>query len=136
MLGIVIGGDNNTVIIGDNFFVYGKTKLYIVDGTDLIFGNDCMLSDNIEIRTTDNHGIFDIDTGNRINYEKNIHIGNHVWIGMRATILKGVNIPDGCIIGACSIISKSVELPNCCVVGTNVVAKRNVCWTMERKNHL
>lgn len=40
--------------------------------------------------------------------DKDIIIGNDVWIGMNAIILKGVHIGDGCVIGAGSIITKDV----------------------------
>ena len=98
----------------------------------MTFGNGCMLSDNIEIRTTDNHAIYDIESGERINPEQDINIGEHVWIGMGATILKGVSIADGCIIGAKSIITKSIDENNCCVVGYSKIVRRNVKWTMPR----
>ncbi|MBR6563276.1 MAG: hypothetical protein IKK70_04995, partial [Clostridia bacterium] len=98
-LNLIIENNDNNINIGENFFVCGNTRLYVVDGSTLSFGNDCMLSDNIEMRTTDNHGIFDLDTGVRINPEKDICIGNHVWIGMGVTVLKGVSISNGCILG-------------------------------------
>lgn len=132
-LEIIIEGNNNSVFIGNGFFVCGNTRLYVVDGSSLRIGDQCMLSDNIEIRTTDNHGIYDLSSGERINEEKDINIGNHVWIGMGATVLKGVNIADGCIVGAKSLITHSIEQENCCVVGDNRIIKHNVCWTMERK---
>lgn len=131
-LNIIIENNNNEIYIHKNFFVFGNTRLYVVDGSKLTFGNDCMLSDNIEIRTTDNHAIYDLNTNERINPEGDINIGEHVWIGMGATILKGVSVANGCIIGAKAIVTKSVEEPNCCVVDTNKIVKRNVRWTMSR----
>ena len=38
-----------------------------------------------------------------------IKIGNDVWIGAKAMILKGVTIGDGAIIAAGSIVTKNVE---------------------------
>lgn len=43
-------------------------------------------------------------------------IGEHVWIGTHAVILKGVEIGDNSIIGAGSIVTKSVP-PNSIAVG-------------------
>ena len=45
-----------------------------------------------------------------------IVIGNDVWIGAQATILKGVEIADGAVVGAGSVVTKSVP-PNAIVVG-------------------
>ena len=39
---------------------------------------------------------------------KPVKIGNHVWIGSRAIILKGVNIGDGAIIAAGTVVTRDV----------------------------
>lgn len=39
----------------------------------------------------------------------NCVIGNDVWIGANATILRGVTVGDGAIIGAGSVVTKDVE---------------------------
>lgn len=39
---------------------------------------------------------------------KNIEIGNDVWIGAHAIVLRGVKIGNGSIIGAGSVVSKDV----------------------------
>ena len=38
-----------------------------------------------------------------------VHIGNDVWIGQRATILSGVSIGDGAVVGAESLVTKNVK---------------------------
>jgi len=53
------------------------------------------------------------------NYQKDslrAKIGNDVWIGANAIILKGVEIGDGAIVGAGAVITKDVE-PYSVVVG-------------------
>lgn len=37
-----------------------------------------------------------------------VSVGNEVWIGMGATLLKGVRIEDGAIVGAGSVVRRSV----------------------------
>ena len=56
-------------------------------------GEDVKISENVMIRDSDDHQI------DRKGYEKSkpICIGNHVWIGMGAIILKGVNVGDGAV---------------------------------------
>lgn len=49
-------------------------------------------------------------------FEKPCNIGNDVWIGSNATILRGVTIGDGAVIGANSIVTKDVP-PYSIVVG-------------------
>ena len=90
-----------------------------------------MLSYDIEIRNTDSHKIYDKNTNQRINEGKSINIGNHVWLGMRAIILKGVNIEDNSIVAAGSIVTKDVKA-NTIVSGNPVKQiKDNIYWTRE-----
>ncbi len=65
-----------------------------------IIGNDSLFSRDIWLRTSDGHLIYDSKTHNRINPSKDILIGDHVWIGQNALILKGTTIGSGSIIGA------------------------------------
>lgn len=99
---ILRNGGNNTIIIGDNTTTGGNVQLEASEGTVLKLGNDCMLSHNIRVLTTDSHPIFDC-TEKRINEAESISIGDHVWISMNTVVLKGTSVSDGCVIGANSI---------------------------------
>ena len=60
------------------------------------------------------------------NYESDkikVKIGNDVWIGAGAIILKGVTIGDGAVIGAGAVITKNVE-PYAIVIGNPQKALR------------
>lgn len=102
-------GDDNKIIIGGETTIYGefwgKVHLHTMEATTIVLGKDCMLSGNIVLRTTDGHAIID-KNGRRLNLPKDIIIGNHVWIGMNAMILKGSSIPDNSIVGANSVVTK------------------------------
>ena len=41
--------------------------------------------------------------------EKDIIIGNDVWIGFGAQIMAGVKIADGCVISAGTVVTKDTE---------------------------
>ena len=57
-----------------------------------------------------------------------ISIGNHVWIGAGATILKGVTIGDNAIIGAGSVVTKDVP-PNTIVAGNPAhIIRQRIEW--------
>jgi acetyltransferase-like isoleucine patch superfamily enzyme len=60
---------------------------------------------------------------------KPIIIGNNVWIGLNAIILKGVIIGDGSIITAGAIVNKDV--PERCLAGgvPAKILKTNVEWS-------
>lgn len=65
------------------------------------------------------------DLQNSLRLKKKTNIGNDVWIGDNAVILKGVRINSGSIIGAGTIVTKDVE-PYSVVVGNpaKVIKKR------------
>lgn len=105
----------------------------IVEGTTLTIGNDCLMSSDIYITTTDSHSIMDIKSGQRINPSKDICISDHVWIGHRVTIGNGVSIAADCIIGGSSYVTKSISKPHIIVAGVPAkVIKENVTWDIKR----
>lgn len=55
-------------------------------------------------------------------YDKETVIGNDVWIGCNAVIMRGVHIGDGAVIGANAIITKDVP-PYAIMGGANVLLK-------------
>lgn len=99
-----------------------------VEGTSLTVGDDVMIASNVEIHTDDAHPIFDVESGRRINWSKNVDIGNHVWIASRAIIRPGTSIGDGSVVGLNSIV-KGRFPNNCIIAGTPArVVRRNVAW--------
>lgn len=125
---IHIHGNSNTVDIAEGCFFGGwleirangstvrigrsstlsRVLMHIQEGGDIAVGEDCALSTDIFISTSDMHPAYDIQTGARINAAESIVIGNHIWVGTRAIILKGSNIGDGSIIGAASIVTGDI----------------------------
>lgn len=61
-------------------FLFGNTRVYCVQGSKVNIDEGCMLSDQIEIRTTDNHSIIDKISGKRINFEEDVILHKHVWL--------------------------------------------------------
>ena len=73
----------------------------------IIFGDNCVLSWDITILDTDFHPIID-EYNAVVNPNKEIVIGNDVWIGYNSKILKGVKVADNTIIASNTIVTKSV----------------------------
>lgn len=107
--------------IGSGYCNY-DTKIYCFNSIKI--GDNVAISENVIIRDSDNHTI----DGN-VNSEP-IVIGNNVWIGMGAMILKGVTIGDGSVIAAGAVVTKDV-LPNTIVAGVPAREIRHgVSWKL------
>jgi acetyltransferase-like isoleucine patch superfamily enzyme len=100
--------------------------------TKIEIGEDCMFSRNIEMSTSDAHSILDKTTGKRINPAQNIVIGNHVWLGANAIILKGANIGDHSIIGTHAIATKDIPANSIAAGIPAKIIKSNIDWSRER----
>ena len=96
---------NSKLTIGKNNGIGSSTIITYNSNTSINIGNNCMFAFDTIIFNTDAHPIIDYETKKIINKVKEIKIGNHVWIGAKATILKNTIIPDDSIIGYCSIVS-------------------------------
>lgn len=97
--------DNGSIKIGKNSTFESVHLAVTEDNKSIQIGEDCMFSTDIDVRTGDSHSIIDINTGNRINYARDVIIGNHVWCGAHSSILKGSIIPDDVIIGTRSVVT-------------------------------
>ena len=125
---LLIVGNGLSINIGENTTAQG---VYILGREASVYiGKDCMLSREIEIRATDVHKVFDLETKKRLNpVHSDIKIGDHVWVAAKVLISKNVSIPSGCIVGAGSFVNTSFTEENSILAGTPAsVKKRNIYW--------
>lgn len=124
-----ITGNNCSIVIGDNVTMQHNNHFNVhEDERSIIIGNGCMLSNNIIVRTSDDHGIFDLSTKKRLNKASDVIIGNHVWIAPNSRVYKGSVIEDGSIIGSNTLVTKRVPA-NTLVVGMPArIVKENIEW--------
>ena len=110
--------------IGDHTYINRSASIDCTQ--EITIGDYCAISDNVQILDSDFHPI--PNNSNTSTMSKPVHIGNHVWIGRSAIILKGVTIGDGAIVGAGSVVTRDV--PARCLVAGNParVIKENVEW--------
>lgn len=88
----------------------------------ITIGDNTFIGFDVEIRDTDHHNL--IGSPKR----EPIFIGNHVWIGSKAIILKGVTIGDNAVIAAGSVVTNDVP-PNCLVGGNPAkVIREQITW--------
>ena len=104
------------ITIGENF--YSNHNLVILDGAEVIFGDNVFIGPNVGIYTA-GHPI-DVELRNKgIEYAKKIKIGNNVWIGGNVCIMPGVTIGDNVTIGGGAVVTKDIP--------SNVTAFGNPC---------
>jgi len=148
-LKIDVNGNHNQVTIAEHVKFSGQLlvvgnhlHIHIGDHTTAVdcyilardksvtIGKSCMISRGIEIRATDVHKVYDIDTNVRVNKaHSDVILGDHIWIAANVTISKNVSIADGCIIAAGAFVNKSVTMPNSMVAGTPArTIRQNVRW--------
>ncbi len=117
--GRVIVNDNANLTIKSGYMNFNST---IICEEKIEIGDGVAIGPGVVIRDGDAHQV------NNKKNKKAIKIGNHVWIGTNAQILKGVHIGDNAIIAAGSIVTKDVE-SNTIVAGVPAkVIKKNVTW--------
>ena len=104
-------GCNRKLIIGKDFSISSGTIYMEESDSEVIIGDDCMLSYNIYIRNSDSHIILNEDK-EVVNLGKKLEIGNHVWIGANSQVLKNTKIPNNSIIGTNSVVTKKFETEN------------------------
>lgn len=86
-------------------------------------GQEVAISKGVTIRDSDNH---EIEGGGA--KDAPIIIGNHVWIGLNAVILKGVRIGDNAVIAAGSVVIRDVP-SGALVAGVPArVRKKGIHW--------
>lgn len=124
---LVIRGNNMFVSIGAGTTVGSMFLGCMGDGNSLTIGEGCMFSEDIDVWNSDSHPLFNA-SGELINPSQPVRIGNHVWVGKRAKILKGVTIGDNAVIGMDSMVTKDVESNTLCAGNPLRVIKRDINW--------
>ena len=106
----------------------------VIDCFDSItIGHNVVISERVVMRDSDNHAVYNfgesVQNTERRMITAPIVVEDHVWIGMKVTILKGVTIGEGSIIAAGSIVTRSIP-PHCLAAGVPAkVIKTDVTWS-------
>ena len=127
ILGQIITQGTGKIIIGNYVTIRGNSVIGAVDS--IMIGDYVIISSDVVIYDNNNHPT---SIANRKRMLESgfygplwdwphskaapVKIGNHVWIGKRAIILKGVTIGDGSIVGMGTVVTKDVP-PNSLAVG-------------------
>jgi acetyltransferase-like isoleucine patch superfamily enzyme len=107
----------------------------VLDDAQVYIGHDAMLSDEILIQAGDQHSIWNLDLISVSNADQApIIVGEHAWIGRRATLLPGAQVGCGAIVGTASVVTGEIP-PFGLAVGVpariireRVTWSRNIAW--------
>jgi acetyltransferase-like isoleucine patch superfamily enzyme len=72
-------------------------------------GRECVIADRVMLIDFD-HGVVDVDRPVRLQgiYKRDVRIGNNVWIGYGACVLRGVTVGDNAVIGTNAVVTRDV----------------------------
>ncbi len=106
---------------------YINSNSVIACSSNITIGDGATIARGVYIYDGDHHSIID-ENNNPLNDAAPIYIGKHVWVGVKATILKGVTIGDGSVIAAGAVVTNDIP-QNCLAAGVPAkVIKKNVNW--------
>lgn len=102
--------------------VYANYSLTVVDDGNVVIGDHVMIGPNVTLTTAD-HPVDPELRERGLQFNRDIHIGNNVFIGAGSVVLRGVTIGDNSVIGAGSVVTKDVP--------ANVVAGGSPCAVLR-----
>jgi acetyltransferase-like isoleucine patch superfamily enzyme len=111
-----LGFGEGTNIYGTSY-VYGDVRVgrrtwigpyTLLDGSGgLEIGDNCNVSAGVQIYTHDT--VKRVLSGGSAPHERApVRVGNCVYLGSQAVVLKGLSIGDYCVIGACSLVTRDI----------------------------
>lgn len=127
----VLNGRDNFVYIG------ARSDLdrvgMVVTGPDarVVIGEDCVLSPGIILTNSDGHSVYDVASGNAINPDANVTIGDHVFVGADVLINKGATIGRNSIVAAHSIVQTALPADGYHIGFPARCRRRGITWTRD-----
>ncbi len=121
---ILSDGPNSIIEIGDNCRLNG---VYVHCEKMIKIGHNCVIASGVNILDSNGHILESNDRTKGRDIPQSIQIGNNVWIGINAIILKGSRLGDNCVVSAGSVVRGT--FPNDSLIVGNpgkVVKKLNI----------
>ena len=73
---------------------------------EIVIGDGVMMANGTYVTDSDWHSVYDRTA--RDDAVTPVQIGNNVWLGDHATVLKGVTIGENSVVAACSVVTRDV----------------------------
>jgi acetyltransferase-like isoleucine patch superfamily enzyme len=97
------------ISVGKNAHINQYCCVWASTGSRIVLGDDLLMGPGVKIFSS-NHGAtaFDVPMNVQPSVEKDIIIGNDVWLGANSVVVAGVTIGEGSIVAAGSVVTKDV----------------------------
>lgn len=118
----IVVSENGSLGIGSGSLI--NSGVSVLCWESVTIGDDCSLAFDSVVMDTDFHEI----RPGQSSVTAPVVIGDHVWVGARATILKGVRIGDGAIVAAGSIVTRDVPARALVAGAPASVIRNDVEW--------
>jgi acetyltransferase-like isoleucine patch superfamily enzyme len=130
---IVMEDSDCSLIIGEKS-TFDYVQLAVTEPRSrLTIGRDCMFAYDIDVRTGDSHSIISQTSNERINYAKDILIGDHVWVAAHSIILKGSSISENSVVATGSVVTQAFEKKGIIIGGNpSIQIKEGITWSRKR----
>jgi acetyltransferase-like isoleucine patch superfamily enzyme len=127
--------DNNCILTIGEKTTFEDVHLALTEpGSKISIGSDCMFAYDIDVRTGDSHSIISQESNDRINFAKDVYIGNHVWIAAHSIILKGTFISEDSVVATGSVVTGKHKFKKGTIIGGNPARQltQGITWSRER----
>lgn len=121
---------NSEIFIDEHACIVGIEILVEQHHCKMHVGKNCLMSKDILFRLGEiPHLVFDAKTHEYVDTPAELTIGDHVWIGAGATLLKKVKIGNDCIVGTRAVVTKEFNENNVLLAGNPAqIKRRDVYW--------
>jgi acetyltransferase-like isoleucine patch superfamily enzyme len=117
----ILVGPGATVSIGDDSHLDGDCRIVCAAGVSI--GGGCAIAWEVLIMDTDFHRI-----DGRADSDAPVRLGDRVWVGVGAKILKGVTVGDGAIVAAGAVVTRDVPAGALVAGSPARVVREHVSW--------
>ena len=120
-------GISSHIFIGNNCRINGA---YIHAQDYIEVGNNCVMASGVTIIDSNAHQVHSANRTEGRDNPSGIKIGNNVWIGLNAVILKGTVIGNNSVVAAGSVV-RGIFPDNTIIQGNPAISTGNVILSSE-----
>ncbi|MGO4588487.1 acyltransferase [Paenarthrobacter sp. 2TAF44] len=100
--------EESVLYVGPEASFTSEAHMLPTERKHIIIGRDAMFASRVALRTADPHLVYSVDSHQRVNPSASIWVGDHVWLGEDALLLKGARVGSGSILAARCLVTKRI----------------------------